>query len=179
MAVVPATHSFVDGSATSSEMNTYVRDPLLFLMTPPIARLVQTVAQSITSAVATSLTFDTETVDTNVSATSQHDNVTNNSRFTAVYAGWYSCGGGSGWAANVTNRRGIRWAVNGTAINGSNALVPATGTGTCQVPARREFVYLNVGDYVEAQGFQDSGGALNTAVSTDQQSNMTVRWVSN
>jgi hypothetical protein len=36
-----------------------------------------------------------------------------------------------------------------------------------------------VGDYVEMQGFQDSGGNLNTAVSGEQMSSMDVVWVSN
>lgn len=146
-----------------------------FLLSPPIAVLLQSVAQSLTSATFTSLTLDVETVD----SAGGHDTVTNTSRYTAVYPGWYEVGGGTGYAANVTGRRGARWAVNGTAINGSGVLIPTNSSGTTQVPARTIQVYLNVGDYVELQGYQDSGGALNTAVSTDQQSCMSIRWVSN
>ena len=39
MAAVPTSHTFVDGLATSSEMNAYVRDPLNFVQRPPIAQM--------------------------------------------------------------------------------------------------------------------------------------------
>jgi hypothetical protein len=178
VAVVPGTHTFTDGIATSTEANAYIRDPINFLLAPPIARLRQATLQSIANAVNVSVAFDTEDLDTNVSGTAQHDNVTNNSRFTAVYAGWYSVGGGTGWAVSATNRRGNRFAVNGVAPSGTSSLGQAAA-GTTMVAARREFVYLNVGDYVEMQAFQDSGGALNTSVAGDNGPTMTVRWVSN
>jgi|SRR5881394_3394713 len=178
MAAVPGTHDFADSQAPSTEMNTFVRDPINFLLTPPIAVLRQTVAQTITTGTMTAATFDTEDLDTNVSATSQHDNVTNNTRFTAVYAGWYQVSGGTGYSANVTNRRANRWAVNGASLSGTGVYLPTTPTGTCETPSRTFFLFLNVGDYVEFQIYQDSGGNLNTAVSTDQQTTMMVRWVS-
>jgi hypothetical protein len=179
VSVVPATHTFTDGIATSTEANAYVRDPINFLLARPLAKVRQATLQSITTATFTSITMDAEDADTNVGGTAQHDLVTNNSRFTAVYPGWYQVSGGSGWAANATGRRGCRPAVNGVLINGSGTLVPTTAAGTCQVPARTDLVYLNVGDYVEMQGFQDSGGNLNTAVSGEQMSSMDVVWVSN
>src|SRR5881394_3209219 len=152
MAAVPGTHDFADSQAPSTEMNTFVRDPINFLLTPPIAVLRQTVAQTITTGTMTAATFDTEDLDTNVSAT--------------------------GYSANVTNRRANRWAVNGASLSGTGVYLPTTPTGTCETPSRTFFLFLNVGDYVEFQIYQDSGGNLNTAVSTDQQTTMMVRWVS-
>jgi hypothetical protein len=179
VAVVPATKTFTDGIATSSEANAYLRDVLNFLLAPPQAILRQAVAQSLTTATMTAITFDAEDLDTNVAGTAQHDNVTNNSRFTAVYAGWYQVSGGLGVASNVTNRRATRFAVNGTFLNGTGIYLPANPTGTCEIPTRTHAVFLNVGDYVEMQGYQDSGGALLTAAATDTMSTMYVRWVSN
>jgi hypothetical protein len=175
----PGTHTFTDGIATSSEANSFVRDPINFLLAPPIALLRQTVLQSLTTAVMTAITFDVEDLDTNVAGTSQHDNVTNNSRFTAVYAGWYQVSGGVGVASSTAGRRACRWAVNGTFLNGSAVYLPANPSGTCEVPSRTHLLYLNVGDYVELQGYQDSGGSLNTATTTDTMSTMAVRWSSN
>lgn len=179
MAVVPATKTFTDGIATSSEANAYIRDVLNFLLARPIAQARQATLQSITSATYTSILFDAEDVDTNVAGTGQHDLVTNNSRFTAVYPGWYQASGATGWATNVTGRRGGHWAVNGVTMPGGAALMAAGTGGTSEMPVRTMLFYLNVGDYIELQGFQDSGGALNTATGSDQQTTMTIIWVSN
>ena len=176
--IVPAVPDFPTGISSPSLLN-QLGDVVAFQLAPPIARLMQTVAQSLTTGAYTPITFDTHTVDTNIAGTPQHDDVTNNSRFTAVYPGWYSPGGGTGFAANSAGRRGNRWQVNGTFINGSLVILSATATGGCYVPTRRELIYLNVGDYLELTAFQDSGGALLTAVGADQSSTMTVYWVSN
>ncbi len=42
-----------------------------------------------------------------------------------------------------------------------------------------EMVFLNVNDYVESRAFQNSGGALGTVISTDQQSRFNLFWKSN
>ena len=162
MAVVPGTHTFTDGIATSTEANSFVRDPINFRMTPPMAHLRQSAVQSIPNGVSTAITFELEDVDTNLVGTPQHDLVTNNSRFTAVYPGWYLCTGGVGFAANVTSRRGSSWGVNGVATTASDVRGAATSASAAIYPARTMFLFLNVGDYVELFAFQDSGGALNT-----------------
>lgn len=179
MPVVPGTHTFVDAIATSSEMNTFVRDPALFMALPPMAELRQTTVQSLTTAVFASINFDVEDLDSNILGGGQHDTAINNSRFTCLFAGWYLCSGGVGFLANATGRRSTRWAVNGTQVNGSAVITVTTVTGACQVPARTKLIYLFVGDYVELQGFQDSGGALNTDTVTTGQSHMSILRVSN
>lgn len=164
MATVPTTHTVVDGLATSSEMNSYFRDPIAFLMKPPIFRLRQTVVQSLTSGVWTAVTFTTEDVDTDVDGVGGHDNAVNTSRYTARYAGWYEVSFMANIAASAAGQRGGRVAVNGTAITGSESFIDATAAGGIELPASTALVFLNVGDYVEAQALQSSGGAINTAV---------------
>lgn len=179
MPVVPESHDFTGGPAPSSEMNAYVRDPLRFLLSPPRAELRQTVAQSLPNGTGTPITFDVEDLDQNVGALSQHDTVTNTSRFTAQYPGWYELSGAVGFAANVTGQRVTSWIVNGSNINAAQVTDQALGALGNKVPARTKHVYLNVGDYVELTAFQNSGGALNTNVTSNEQSSMMVRWVSN
>lgn len=148
-----------------------------FLMAPPRAELRQATLQSIPNNTWTAITLDTEDADyTPDGANNQHDNVTNNSRFTAVYPGRYAVGGGSALVANATARRGVRYAVNGTAVQAQEALIAATAANGISVPARMKTVFLNIGDYLEIQAFQESGGALNTAPGTGGP-HMTVIWV--
>lgn len=171
MATVPSTHTVATGSATSSEMNTFFRDPINFLLAPPAAALRQSATTSLTTSVWGAIGFDTEDED-NVSG---HDTVTNNSRYTAVYAGWYMCSGGINFAANATGQRGARWAVNGTAYNGGiGVLVPPNASGATAISATTQRLFLNVGDYVELQGFQSSGGGLNAGSSV-----MSILWAGN
>jgi len=172
--IVPASHDFPDGISTTSEMNAFVRDPLDFLLTRPMGFFRQTAAvQAVNTGTNTAITFDEEIYD----IPDGHDS-TNTSRFYATYAGWYQITGATGWQANTTNRRGGRWAVNGVAINGSGCYLPANPVGTCEVPIRLHYVYLNIGDYVELYGYQDSGGSLNTSIITDTSCTMTIMWVS-
>jgi len=172
---VPTPATFAVGVLASTAMNSGVRDPLNFLLSPPAAKLRQTSAQSLTTSVAAAITFDVEDLD-NVGG---HSTVTNTSRYTAVYAGWYFCGGGVGYASNATGLRGAEFAVNGTVVNGVGVLLSAITGATTRVPCRGILVFLNVGDYVEVLGFQSSGGALNTAVTGTEQPSMSVVWESN
>lgn len=146
------------------------------LLKKPIARLRSTVAQSVPSGTWTSVTFDVEDVDTDPDTIGGHSTSSNTSRYTARYAGWYRLGGGCGFAANTTNRRGTRWAVNGTAVNGTEVQIQTTTGNEAIPPARGDLVFLNVGDYVELQAFQNSGVALLTAATTTQQPSMAVTY---
>jgi len=174
VATVPTTPDFTSGVSSSTQFN-QLSDAIDFLLSPPIAELRQTVAQTLTTGVWASVTFDVEDKD----SVSGHDTVTNNSRYTAVYAGWYQCSGGVGFVVNATGIRGTRWSVNGTALNGSQTSEAPTTVTAAQWTPRTKQIYLNVGDYVELQAFQSSGGNLNTDVTTTNQSHMSVRWVSN
>lgn len=180
MAVVPAVADFAGGTLATTTANAFIRDPLKFLMKPPGAQARQATLQSIANNSATAyLTFDAEDWDDDPFGTgTHHDNVTNNSRITIAYAGKYRLSGGVTYAANATGRRGLLWAVNGTLVpGGETAFAAAVNVQNTSVSARTIEITLSVGDYVQLAAFQDSGGALNTAVASQEQATMTARWV--
>lgn len=151
-----------------------ILDQIVFLSQPPIAVLRQTGAQSLSTGAGTAITFDAEDIDTH----GGHSTVTNTSRYTAQIAGWYQLSGGVSITGSATNRRACWWTKNGSDIAGSEATVSAgDDTGTLTVPARTILVLLAVADYVELKGFQDSGGSLNTVVTSAAQPSMHVRLV--
>lgn len=179
MATVPNTHTFAGGVFTSTEANSYICDPLLFLLGKPICEVKQIVAQTPATSTWTSVTFTSTVVDTDIAGTGGHDTASNTSRFTAQYAGWYWLGGGVGFAANATGQRAVRWAVNGTAVDASSAFVNANAALETSVAARGKFVYLNVSDYVELQCWQSSGGGLLTVATGEHSCSMAVQWMRN
>lgn len=96
--------------------------------------------------------------------------------YTVPVNGLYQLGGGVSFDPNVTGQRGLRWARNGTEISGSQVLVDATGGGNAtMVPSRVILVNCSAGDTLALQAFQNSGGALNSAVTTSQQPNAVIR----
>lgn len=157
----------------ASYFNTNINGPLSFLLAPPICQVRQTSGQTLTTSTDTAITFDTEDVD----STGMHSTSSNTSRLTAVYPGWYSAGGGISFAANATGRRGCSWRVNAALLNGSTVAYQAPSS-TFAGAARAMRVFLNVGDYLEMYGRQESGGNLATAAVTGDQSNVSALWVS-
>lgn len=173
MTDVPSTHTFTTGVATASEMNAYVRDPIQFLLNKPVARLRQTVLQTLADNTFTGLTFTVEDVD----SVDGHSTSSLTSRYVAVYAGWYRLAGGCSFATNATGQRGTRWSVNGAAVNASAVLLASVGAGNVTVvPARADLVFLNVGDYVELSGYQNRGGTLDTFISAEYSPSATISW---
>jgi hypothetical protein len=158
---VPSPRTFAVSEVEVASYLNSIRDALLFLLNPPIGQFYQSAAQSVPNAGWTSLTFDLTDRDTY----GGHSNVTNNSRYTAIVAGVYELTGGGGFATNATGTRDVAWAKNGVLLSAPGA----TGTSNAvtglqsavDVPTLQ--IFLNVGDYVELQAFQSSGGNLNTA----------------
>jgi hypothetical protein len=176
MTATPVPHVFIAGEvATAANVNTF-GTAINFLKTPPIFEANQTVAQSFSSASTptTGLTVTTEVVD----SANGHSTSTNTSRYVAVYPGWYEAGGGIAFAANATGSRGCDWAVNGAALNGTHAWLPANGSGYTAVPARVKKLFLNATDYVEEWGSQTSGAGLNTSVASVEQPSFSLKWIS-
>ena len=150
---------------------------LTFIHNPPIAQLRQDTAQALgTSGTFFAITFDAEVVD----SANGHSTSTNPSRYVAQYAGYYEISGGVAFVANATGSRFVEIAVNGSALGGGTASAPASAGIGLWLAARDTKVFLNVGDYVELWGRQDSGGSLNTDTGSGPgKSSMTVEWVSN
>ena len=164
---------------SSAELNTHTDATLQLQGGAPaagaldFAQLIQIVAQSVNNATWTSLTFTSEGID----SASGHSTTTNTSRYTAVTAGWFEFSGVVAFVFNATGARGGRFAKNGTAI-GQPIILDAVGVtyATC-VPVPTRKIQLAVGDYVELQGFQSSGGALNTAYTAGNEGSvLEVRW---
>jgi len=169
---VPSPRTFgVSEIETAGNLNS-VRDGLTFLLNPPLVRVNQNTVQTLTTAVWTSINQDATTVD----SYGMHSNVTNNSRATAIVAGWYWVSGAVAFAASATGTRGARLAVNGTAIQGTAQFVPPTAAGSLAIAAVSVPLFLNVGDYVEVQGVQNSGGNLNTLAASDLDSTLALIW---
>jgi len=124
---------------------------------PPRCRVYNSANISLTSGVVTALTFDTETSDTGMHSTS-----VNTSRITVPSdgAGWYSIGGCVRFAANTTGYREIKITANGTTDLAVMRVPNSGATDDVRVTIHTE-IPLAVGDYVELNATQNSGGALN------------------
>lgn len=176
MATLPSFRTWVTGEiVTAAELNSNVRDAGNFFLSWPVFEGRQTVAQSLTNNTSTPITLDTEDIDTD----NGHSTVTNTSRYVGATAGRFEVCGKVGFASNATGTRVAWLAKNGTAINGSGTQVSAAAGGAVTLlPTPRMTVTLNgTTDYVEVLGVQTSGGALNTDVTTLDQSILSVRMV--
>jgi hypothetical protein len=151
-----------------------VRDASAFFQAPPLFQGIQTVAQNnLTSSIWATITLDTELIDDY----GGHSTTTNTSRYTAQLAGWYEVSGSVTWLQNGTGTRGARLAVNGTVVQGSAVMMStAASTTDTSVPTTTRVVYLNVGDYLEVQGWQSSGANLATKVDADLTSSLFACW---
>lgn len=135
----------------------------------------QATAQSIPNAVFTAFNIDTEVLDSD----GGHSTVTNTSRYTATVPGVYLVIGSSGWVGNTAGLRRVRIALNGTAILGSGVGVDAHAASSSVTGHQSStFVQMNgTTDYIEVQGYQTSGAALNTNANSDFCPSMRVFWL--
>lgn len=171
---VPSPRTFTSGEYETAAYFNMLRDAVNFLANKPLLSVSQSTIQSVASSAWTSITCDASTVDTY----GMHSNSTNNSRATAQVAGWYRPAGSAAFAANGTGARGSRFAKNGAAVLGTASFGPPLTTGNASsLPAVSLPVLLAVGDYLELQGFQTSGGVLNTFTASDVNSAFTVSWL--
>lgn len=177
MAVVPVLPAIVAGGPYPTSSLSALIAAVDFLQRRPAAELRQTIVQSIPASTFTAILFDVEDLDKNPDGSENHSTSVNTSRFTAVYAGWLHISGAIGYAASAAGAaRMSAIFVNGTALNGCRITNAPHATHAACVVVRTKSVFLNVGDYVEIAGFQDTGGALNTSVTADTQSSMTAKW---
>lgn len=166
---VPRTWSPFD-FVTAAELNTEIHDAVTFLSAPPLFVAAQSATQSIATGTVVPINFDTETVD----SYNGHSNTSNNSRYTAQVAGWYLVCGQVAWAGSSAGYRTSLLTVNGGSFQ--NTEMPASASTVFMVPAVARSLFLNVGDYVELNGYQTSGAALSTYSSGAYQSTFNVLW---
>lgn len=175
MATVPSYRTWAAAEVvTAAMLNSNVRDTGQYWVSQrPLARLRQSVAQSLTTASFAPVLYDVEDVDRDGS----HSTVSNTDRFTAVTAGWHLCTGGVGFASNATGLRAVRWTVGGSAVVGGGVQQPASAAQVMHMAARPILTFLNVGDILRLEARQDSGGALLTTVGSENASSMDVIWI--
>ncbi|MGW2936086.1 hypothetical protein ACWDA7_30510 [Streptomyces sp. NPDC001156] len=173
---IPVPAQEVPGASVASTLwNSQVRDGLGFLLGEPLFMGTQTSSQNVPSGAWTAINLNTEQIDTY----GGHDNVTNNSRYTAQVDGWYSVCGVSCWANNGTGTRASRIHVNGNVVQGSSQMFAPNPSNITGVATPLRTVYLNTGDYVELAGWNSSGLALPglaTGVAADLSSALYVAW---
>ena len=140
----------------------------------PRFRGTQGTAQSLGSNVWTSLTIDTEVYDSD----NGHSTTTNTSRYTVQVAGTYLVTGSVSFVANASANRAVRITVSGSSVPGSfvKTLAPDASGSSGLVTTTQ--VVCSVGDYLEVQGNQNSGGSLNTNPGSDVCVSLAVQWIS-
>lgn len=175
MATIPAPITWVTGQVvTAAQLNSNIRDAINFLISPPLFVGRQASAtQSTTSGSWTSILLDTEEIDRD----NGHSTTTNTSRYTAQTGGYYNVNAIVAWNSNSTGARATRLAVNGSAVAG-RAVAWQAAASLITASEISAPVFLNVGDYVEMQGNQVSGGALSTSINADFAPMMSCRWMS-
>lgn len=115
---------------------------------------------------------------TDIDTDSGHSNSINSSRYTCQVAGWYWVQGYSAWT-NSGAAQADMWcalAVNGTQLPGAQQVLQTQANDFHAVGASA-LVQLNVGDFVETWGRQDSGSTVSTWIGTDLCPCMNVLWV--
>ena len=146
MATVPNPRTWTSSEqVTAAKLNTDIRDSWNFFKAKPFCLLAKTADQSINVSTTTAITWDVELKDSD----GGHSNVTNNSRYTAQTAGWYSvrCNTllvnfGFTWA-DLTIRK------NGTAHQSRSTQIPELGSGSISPLNTEGYVQLAVNDYIE------------------------------
>lgn len=147
-----------------------------FLSNPPIAVLVQSSATTTVPTNAwTSIGFDSSTIDNY----GGHSNVTSNSRYTIQVPGKYLVSGTVAFALNTSGDRGAKIVKNGSTIQGPYSLVGSASTAHgVSISTAGFIVACSASDYLELQGYQNTGGNLATQIGVDQDSFLSVLWVS-
>lgn len=141
------------------------------LENPPMFAGYQSAAQSIPNVTVTAVTMDSEEFDTY----NGHSTVSNTSRYTSQFAGYYLVICYAGFAANSVANRYVEVYKNGvSAPNLGQSIIFTPTSFTNSALHSITIVRLEVADYVECRAFQNSGGALNT---NPTQTGMAVFWM--
>ncbi len=136
------------------------------------ALLRQTVAQAVPTGTFTDITLDAEDNDDEAG----HSLVTNTARYTAVAGGLYLVCGIGALVADASSVRAVRLAVNGSAVAASQVTAQGSGSFAACLSVSR-LVPLAAADYVTLQILHNKGSNLNTSVSAEAASQLSVMLV--
>ena len=144
---------FILGSGIRARMSGQNR----FRYLNPLVRVYKSGNQTIATATATAVTFDSELLDTDTI----HDNATNNSRLTAKLAGKYYVWGICQFAIDSTGHICGFYIYKNGALESLGNFMPQAVVGTIgDICTGGAIVSLAVNDYVEMFAYQESGGNL-------------------
>jgi hypothetical protein len=162
---VRATH--VDGNSFSAAKANVIEAGVNDVSFAPAVRAYHNANQSLTTATATALAFNSERFDQagGVAAT-HHDVTTNNSRLTCLYAGIYQISGNIEWPANATGIRILIIRLNGTTEIARTAQIALSANALQQ--NLTGLYSLAVNDYLELVAYQNSGAGLNVNAQPNQ-----------
>jgi len=125
-------------------------------------RVTHSVNQSISTGTNTIVAFDTERWDTD----SIHDNVTNNSRLTAVTAGKYVISTNIQWQDFGSSKFNVEVHI---LLNGSTKIAESRRKQRSTAIMSLDCVYdLGINDYVEVRVKQDTGSSKNVIASAQR-----------
>jgi hypothetical protein len=171
MLAVPSEMTAVAGAIlTAAQWNSNVRDGVNFLANTPLFMGLQSATQTVANNAFVPVSIDVSVIDTY----GGHSTTTNNSRYISQLAGYYQVFARSTFTGNSTGRRIGGIFLNGSAYRNSENDPIGTNVKTISVS---DFVFLNVGDYIESQVFQTSGAGLALTNSTGYTSSLSARWV--
>ena len=173
MATLPNPHTWTAGDDATSTFLQTLTSAINFLTDPPRCHAYHNSAQTLTTATFTSVTLDSEEVDTD----GIHSTVTNTSRFTAVTAGRYLFIGQISYAAGATGYRLARLLKNGGATPAAYNYALNIGASAMGIQVVDE-ILLGVGDYVELQGWHNQGANL-ALIAGAGATFLHAKWVSN
>jgi hypothetical protein len=123
------------------------------------AKVYKSANQSIPNATWTTLTFNSESFDTD----GFHDTSSNTSRMTipSGKGGKYLVQWQATWDPNATGSRNTKIILNGNTVAYGTWSMALTGAGDSTIHANTAVLSLSVADYIEIQMGQGSGGNLN------------------
>lgn len=135
-----------------------------FYVSPPMFRGRQANAQTLATGAWTAMVLDaTPDIDTE----SGHSTTVNNTRYTCQVPGWYWVEGFADFVSitGATSRIDAALALNGTIVLGAQQSLLSAPSTTATAISASGLIQLNVLDYVEILGRQNSGASVNTYVS--------------
>lgn len=127
-------------------------------------RATRTSSLAVSSATPTIVDYTSADFDTGAF----HSTTVNPSRLTIQRSGKYSVIGSIAWAGNASGIRRIRLLKNGVVLTPDQYTQQPTGGTTVADVGQTvaTFLDLRAGDYLQVEGYQDSGGTLNIEYGT-------------
>lgn len=153
-------HNPATGTVAPAAWGDQIRENFEFLVDPPVCSVFHSTTQSVaTGGTGTIMSANSENFDNDA----MHSTVSNTSRITAQTAGRYLLTANADFASNTTGTRQIQFRLNGSTFFATVRINAITG-GFLSIVQTTATVVLAVGDYVETNLFQNSGGSLNSTL---------------